>query len=424
MPTITPYKMDIQQGNVVTSEMLLKLRPGMTKSQVQFIMGTPLLVDSFHSDRWDYFYQLRKQGKVINQRRVILDFEGESLARVRGDVVPEGTDIDALMADGKSSASETKPVEAAAIEPVIEVIEEPVIATEAVEAVAEQEKATVTAEPMKDELLDPVPEAVVEAVAPLPEVVDAAGSAQAVAKQKAMQDELAEKEALVKPPVVDAAKLDAAKLEAAKLEAAKLEAAKLEAAKLEEMKVPAPPESEVVSQEVAEPVKRRVKIPAPPVMGPVAKKVKPAPTPALPVAEPALKAPEPVVVPEPVAAPEPELVDEKAAEKVEEVVEVLEETPVARVPSSVEAPKAAKELPTQIPSSITSERRAVLRLERQLDAGRAEQAVPVVETLPAVETEARSNASEVPPKLEPSTDSLPNQEEPGFFERALEKIGF
>lgn len=337
MPTITPYKMDIQQGNVVTSEMLLKLRPGMTKSQVQFIMGTPLLVDSFHSDRWDYFYQLRKQGKVINQRRVILDFEGESLARVRGDVVPEGTDIDALMADGKSSASETKPVEAAAIEPVIEVIEEPVIATEAVEAVAEQEKATVTAEPMK---------------------------------------------------------------------------------------VPAPPESEVVSQEVAEPVKRRVKIPAPPVMGPVAKKVKPAPTPALPVAEPAVKAPEPVVVPEPVAAPEPELVDEKAAEKVEEVVEVLEETPVARVPSSVEAPKAAKELPTQIPSSITSERRAVLRLERQLDAGRAEQAVPVVETLPAVETEARSNASEVPPKLEPSTDSLPNQEEPGFFERALEKIGF
>ena len=51
--TIKPYKMDIQQGNVVTSEMLLKLRPGMSKSQVQFIMGTPLLVDSFHTNRWD-----------------------------------------------------------------------------------------------------------------------------------------------------------------------------------------------------------------------------------------------------------------------------------------------------------------------------------------------------------------------------------
>ncbi|MDE0926283.1 MAG: outer membrane protein assembly factor BamE [Methylophilaceae bacterium] len=372
MPTITPYKMDIQQGNVVTSEMLLKLRPDMTKSQVQYIMGTPLLVDSFHSDRWDYFYQFRKQGKVINQHRVILDFEGELLARVRGDVVPKGVDIDALMTEGKTSTSETKSVESAETEPVIEVIEEPVIATEAItdaslEAVAEQEKASVTPEPMKDELLDPVPESVVEGVAPLPEVVDAAGSEQAVAKQKAMQDELAVKEALVKPPVV-------------------------EGAKLEEMKVSAPPGSEAALQKVSDPVKKRVKIPTPPVMGPVAKKVKPTPTPvkALSVAEPVAKTPE----------------------------------PVARVPSTVEAPNAAKELPTRIPSSITSERRAVLRLDRQLDAGRSGQAVPVVETLPAVESEVSSKASEVPPKLEPSADSAPNQEEPGFFERALEKIGF
>ena len=74
----------------MTSEMLLKLRPGMSKSQVQFIMGTPLLVDSFHTNRWDYFYQLSKQGKIVNQRRVILDFDGDVLAKVRGDVVPEG----------------------------------------------------------------------------------------------------------------------------------------------------------------------------------------------------------------------------------------------------------------------------------------------------------------------------------------------
>ena len=89
LPKVKPYKMDIQQGNVVTSKMLLKLRPGMTKSQVKFILGTPLLVDSFHTNRWDYFYQLRKQGKIINQRRVILDFENDSLKRVRGDVVPK-----------------------------------------------------------------------------------------------------------------------------------------------------------------------------------------------------------------------------------------------------------------------------------------------------------------------------------------------
>ncbi|MES2500857.1 MAG: outer membrane protein assembly factor BamE [Pseudomonadota bacterium] len=91
VPVVKPFKLEIQQGNVVTSKMLLQLRPGMTKSQVKFIMGTPLIVDSFHSTRWDYFYQLRQAGKVVEQRRVILDFEKDLLARVRGDVVPQGT---------------------------------------------------------------------------------------------------------------------------------------------------------------------------------------------------------------------------------------------------------------------------------------------------------------------------------------------
>jgi outer membrane protein assembly factor BamE len=91
LPSVKPFKMDIQQGNVVTSKMLLQLKPGMTKSQVRFIMGTPLVVDSFHKDRWDYFYQMRQAGKIIEQRRVILDFEKELLTKVRGDVVPQGT---------------------------------------------------------------------------------------------------------------------------------------------------------------------------------------------------------------------------------------------------------------------------------------------------------------------------------------------
>ena len=90
-PSVKPFKMDIQQGNVVTSKMLLQLRPGMTKSQVKFIMGTPLIVDSFHKDRWDYFYQMRQAGKITEQRRVILDFDKDLLTKVRGDVVPEGT---------------------------------------------------------------------------------------------------------------------------------------------------------------------------------------------------------------------------------------------------------------------------------------------------------------------------------------------
>lgn len=92
LPTVKPYKLDVQQGNVVTSKMLLQLRPGMTKSQVRFIMGTPLIQDSFHGNRWDYVYQMREGGKVTEQRRVILDFENELLKSVRGDVIPAGSD--------------------------------------------------------------------------------------------------------------------------------------------------------------------------------------------------------------------------------------------------------------------------------------------------------------------------------------------
>ncbi len=92
LPSIKPYKLDVQQGNVVTSKMLLQLRPGMTKSQVRFIMGTPLIQDSFHGNRWDYVYQMREAGKIKEQRRVILDFENELLKSVRGDVIPAGND--------------------------------------------------------------------------------------------------------------------------------------------------------------------------------------------------------------------------------------------------------------------------------------------------------------------------------------------
>ncbi|MEY3804692.1 MAG: hypothetical protein RL667_814 [Pseudomonadota bacterium] len=92
LPSIKPYKLDVQQGNVVTSKMLLQLRPGMTQSQVRFIMGTPLIQDSFHGKRWDYVYLMRENGKITEQRRVILDFENDVLKTVRGDVIPSAAD--------------------------------------------------------------------------------------------------------------------------------------------------------------------------------------------------------------------------------------------------------------------------------------------------------------------------------------------
>jgi outer membrane protein assembly factor BamE len=88
LPGLSPYKMDIQQGNYVTQDMVAKLKPGMSKAQVRFALGTPLVVDPFHTDRWDYIYVLQKGGKVAEHRRLVVLFEGERLLRLEGDVTP------------------------------------------------------------------------------------------------------------------------------------------------------------------------------------------------------------------------------------------------------------------------------------------------------------------------------------------------
>jgi len=93
LPSIKPYKMPIQQGNLVTSKMMMQLKPGMTKTQVRFVMGTPLITDSFHKDQWDYFYQMEKDGAIIEKRRVILMFEKDLLAKVKGDVIPANANV-------------------------------------------------------------------------------------------------------------------------------------------------------------------------------------------------------------------------------------------------------------------------------------------------------------------------------------------
>lgn len=85
---IAPYKMDIQQGNDVTRDMVAKLQLGMTRSQVRFALGTPLVVDPFRNDRWDYVYLYQKAGAVTERRRLMVHFSEDKLARVEGDGVP------------------------------------------------------------------------------------------------------------------------------------------------------------------------------------------------------------------------------------------------------------------------------------------------------------------------------------------------
>ncbi len=87
---VMPYKIDIQQGNAVNQEMVDKLKPGMSKAQARFIMGTPLITDAFHADRWDYVYRFQKGHRLIEERRVTLIFDGDTLKRLEGDVVAVG----------------------------------------------------------------------------------------------------------------------------------------------------------------------------------------------------------------------------------------------------------------------------------------------------------------------------------------------
>lgn len=81
-PALSPYKMDIRQGNYVTPEMREKLRLGMSRQQVRYVMGTPMVSDAFHGNRWDYVYSLEQRGEVVERQQLTLYFEGDNLVRV------------------------------------------------------------------------------------------------------------------------------------------------------------------------------------------------------------------------------------------------------------------------------------------------------------------------------------------------------
>lgn len=81
------YTIDIQQGNYVSQEMVSRLKPGMSKEQVRFVMGTPLLTDIFHANRWDYVYYHKIPGGKTVERKVAVFFKDGRLDHLEGDVV-------------------------------------------------------------------------------------------------------------------------------------------------------------------------------------------------------------------------------------------------------------------------------------------------------------------------------------------------
>jgi len=85
---MAPYRIDIQQGNYITQEMVSQLKPGMSKEQVRYLLGTPLLTDIFHAERWDYVYSFDRRGQPREHRRIAVFFQDGKLARLDGDVAP------------------------------------------------------------------------------------------------------------------------------------------------------------------------------------------------------------------------------------------------------------------------------------------------------------------------------------------------
>ena len=92
---LTPYRIDIVQGNVVTKEQLAQLKPGMSRAQVRDVLGTPLLTDPFHAERWDYVYSRVTTDGRRESRRLALFFQDGKLARIDGEAAPSPVPLSA-----------------------------------------------------------------------------------------------------------------------------------------------------------------------------------------------------------------------------------------------------------------------------------------------------------------------------------------
>ncbi|MCG5260711.1 outer membrane protein assembly factor BamE [Cupriavidus gilardii] len=105
---ITPYRINIVQGNFVSREAAAQLREGMTRDQVQFLLGTPLLTDVFHANRWDYVFSFKRGNtQVVQQRRFTVFFDNDRLVRFGGDELPSEYELIAEI-DGMKRTPQVK----------------------------------------------------------------------------------------------------------------------------------------------------------------------------------------------------------------------------------------------------------------------------------------------------------------------------
>jgi outer membrane protein assembly factor BamE len=107
---ITPYRVEVVQGNVVTKEQLALVKPGMGRAQVRDILGSPLLTDIFHADRWDYVFTIKRQGTEPQERRIVLLFDGEQLKSVQAPELPTEKEFAASITRSKDLPGGKPPV--------------------------------------------------------------------------------------------------------------------------------------------------------------------------------------------------------------------------------------------------------------------------------------------------------------------------
>ncbi len=109
---LTPYRIDVVQGNVVTQEVMALIQPGLGRAQVREILGTPLLADPFHANRWDYVFTIRRQGVADQKRNITVFFENDVVARFDTAELPAENDFVASIAkplDRKDPPDNLKP---------------------------------------------------------------------------------------------------------------------------------------------------------------------------------------------------------------------------------------------------------------------------------------------------------------------------
>ena len=90
---ITPYRVDVMQGNVITQELAANVKPGMSREQVRDVLGSPLLTSAFHADRWDYVFTMRRQGVEPQRRSVVVFFKADALERIEAPELPSEKDF-------------------------------------------------------------------------------------------------------------------------------------------------------------------------------------------------------------------------------------------------------------------------------------------------------------------------------------------